>query len=311
MSPTSGSWDKKGTSAVLGNVLIWGSTPVLLKLLTTEVDAWTANGIRYPIAALLLLPFVLMAARRGDLDRSVYARAFVPAFFAFTGQVLWALAPYYLEANLIGFLIKTSTIWAIFGAMILFADERPLLRSSIFWIGFAICVIGCVVLAYEKGAFDAGAGARGIQIILGCSALFGLYAVAVRRFMSGISPVVSFGVVAQYVSVGTIVLACVYGEEGAFVGLSAKGWILSIVTAICGVCISHMLFYVAVLRLGATITASVQMLSPFVTYAFGVAVLGETLELVSGSACIWLVIGGFVILASQRLIAKREAETDA
>ena len=104
--------DRRGTLAVLANVCIWGSTPVLLKDLTVYLpdDPWTANGIRYPIAAVLLWPALYLAWQRGDLGSRVLSRALVPAAFAFIGQIFWAAAPYYIQANAIGFFIKASTI---------------------------------------------------------------------------------------------------------------------------------------------------------------------------------------------------------
>ena len=75
--------DRIGTLAVLANVFIWGSTPVLLKDLTEFLpeDPWTANGIRYPIAAVLLWPTLFLAWRRGEVGRRVLVGALVPAAF--------------------------------------------------------------------------------------------------------------------------------------------------------------------------------------------------------------------------------------
>ena len=260
--------DRRGTLAVLANVCIWGSTPVLLKDLTTYLpdDPWTANGIRYPIAAALLWPTLFFAWRRGDLGSPVLLRALVPAAFAFIGQICWAAAPYYIQANAIGFFIKASTIWAVAGAMLLFPGERLLLRSRRFGAGMLLAVAGLLGLAFSSGAFSDALSGTGILVILSCGLFFGFYGVSIRYFMQGISPMVAFGVVAQYVSIGTVILMGIFGVEGSIVNLTQKGWVLVVSTALFGVCISHIFFYVALLRLGASITSSFQMLSPFLTY---------------------------------------------
>lgn len=293
--------DRLGTLAVLANVCIWGSTPALLKDLTTHIDHWSANGIRYPMAAALLWPALWMAHRRGDLGGGVFLKALVPAAFAFIGQVLWAAAPYYIQANAIGFFIKASTIWAVAGAMVLFPAERALLRSRRFGIGILLACAGLLGLAFAGGAFSEEMNGKGILIILACGFFFGLYGVSVRYFMTGISPMVSFGVVAQYVSVGTIILMLVYGAQGAIEDLSQRGWVLICVTALFGVCISHIFFYVALLRLGASITSSFQMLSPFLTSLVAGLYLHENMQ---GGAWAWvsglvLVVGGLVLLWAQ------------
>ncbi len=295
--------DRIGTLAVLANVCIWGSTPVLLKDLTQDLpgDPWTANGIRYPIAAVLLWPTLWLAWRRGELGRRVLLAALVPAVFAFVGQILWAAAPYYIQANAIGFFIKASTIWAVAGAMLLFPGERLLLRSRRFGAGMVLAVAGLLGLAFSSGAFSDALSGTGILVILSCGLFFGFYGVSIRYFMQGISPMVAFGVVAQYVSIGTVILMGIFGIEGSIVNLTQKGWILVVSTALFGVCISHIFFYVALLRLGASITSSFQMLSPFLTYLVAALYLGESM---TGGPWAWvsgvvLVIGGLFLLWAQ------------
>lgn len=301
--------DRLGTLAVLANVCIWGSTPVLLKDLTEYLpdDPWTANGIRYPIAAVLLWPVLFLAWRRGELGRRVLLAALVPAAFAFVGQILWAAAPYCdIKANAIGFFIKASTIWAVVGAMILFPGERALLRSRRFSIGLLLAVGGLLGLAFCAGAFsdDMSGKSNGILVILVCGFFFGLYGVSVRYFMRGISPLVAFGVVAQYVSVGTVILMMVCGEPGSIENLSRWGWILVVSTAFFGVCMAHIFFYVALLRLGASITSSFQMLSPFLTYLVAALYLKESM---TGGPWAWvsgvvLVMGGLFLLWAQEKV---------
>ncbi len=301
--------DKRGTLAILANVCIWGSTPVLLKELTGYLpgDPWTANGIRYPIAAVLLWPALFLALRRGELGRRVLLRALVPAAFAFVGQILWAAAPYYIQANTIGFFIKASTIWAVAGAMILFPGERALLRSRRFGIGLLLAFGGLLGLAASSGAFSHEMSGKGVLIIMACGLFFGLYGVSVRYFMEGVRPMVAFGIVAQYVSIGTIILMGIFGSEGSIEKLSEDshwGWVLVISTAILGVCVSHIFFYVALLRLGASITSSFQMLSPFLTYLVASFYLGERMQ---GGSWAWvagvvLVAGGLFLLWAQEKI---------
>lgn len=307
-TPRASGIDARGTAAVLGIVCIWGSMPVFLKALTNHTDAWTASGIRYPIAALLLLPSLIHARAKGRVNREILTRAIVPALLVFVGQVLWSWAPYFLEASLIGFLVKTSTVWAILGAMVLFRDERPLFRSPKFYVGLALCTGGIVALAVEGGAFDARSTRTGIVVILVCSLFFGLYAVSVRRFISDVSPIVSFGIVAQYVSIGTIVLAVVFGEPASIPDLPGEAWLFLVLSALFGVGISHMLLYVAVVRLGAAITSSTQMLSPFITCLVAYVLLGETMSASTWAACVTLVGGGLVLLWSQRELSITRSE---
>ena len=85
-----------------------------------------------------------------------------------------------------------------------------------------------------------------------------------------------------------------------------RGWFLVASTALFGVCISHIFFYVALLRLGASITSSFQMLSPFLTSIVAALYLGEKMR---GGAWAWvaglsLVIGGLCLLWAQESLAE-------
>ena len=148
---------------------------------------------------------------------------------------------------------------------------------------------------------------KGVLIIMACGLFFGLYGVSVRYFMEGVRPMVAFGIVAQYVSIGTIILMGIFGSEGSIEKLSEDshwGWVLVISTAILGVCVSHIFFYVALLRLGASITSSFQMLRPFLTYLVASFYLGERMQ---GGSWAWvagvvLVAGGLFLLWAQEKI---------
>ena len=54
-----------GSAFLLGNILCWAAVPVLLRYLTNALDAWTANGIRYPLAAVFFLPILVVTWRSG------------------------------------------------------------------------------------------------------------------------------------------------------------------------------------------------------------------------------------------------------
>ena len=121
------------------------------------------------------------------------------------------------------------------GARLRCPCERLLLRSRRFGAGMLLAVAGLLGLAFSSGAFSDALSGTGLLVILSCGLFFGFYGVSVRYFMEGISPMVAFGVVAQYVSIGTVILMGIFGIEGSIVNLTQKGWILVVSTALFGV----------------------------------------------------------------------------
>lgn len=245
-------------------MLCWGSVPVILRELTEHIDAWTANAVRYPLSALLYWPILFVFWRAGVLNRRLVSRCAIPAILALSGQVLWALAPYYLSASAIGFLVRMSLVWSLLGAMSLFPDERRLLRVPGFYVGLLLSVGGFIVLSVSKGMFDANVTVTGIAIILACSFFFGLYGVSVRQCLRGVHPLVGFGVVSQFVSIGTLIAAAAFGRPYDLASLATLGWCQLVASSILGIALGHFFLYVAVGRLGAAITSGVGAIGPFV-----------------------------------------------
>lgn len=280
-------------------VLCWGAMPVFLRELTYYVDAWTANGLRYPFAAILYWPILVAALRAGRLDRRLLLRALVPAFFSFTGQILWALSPYYLPASLMGLLVRASILWALLAAMVLFPDERYLLRSKRFLAGLACASGGVVAISIEQGALGASAGGVGILIVLGCGLFFGLYGVSVRWCLGGVPSLLAFGVVSQYVSAGTISLMLIFGAPAAVPGLPAKAFILLGASSFLGIALSHFTYYVAIHRLGAARSSVAHLGGPFVTILLATLILGERLSAIELAAGAVLLSGLVLVLLAQ------------
>jgi drug/metabolite transporter (DMT)-like permease len=195
-----------------------------------------------------------------------------------------------------------ALVWSLVGAMTFFPDERRLLRLPTFYIGLLFSVGGFLVLSINKGMFDAEVTVAGIVIILFCSLFFGLYSVSVRHYLRGIHPVVGFGVVSQFVSLGTLTGMAAVGRPQELLAMSAQGWGMLVASSILGIAFGHIFLYTAVGRLGAAITSGTQSLTPFITAAIACIFLGESLTRVQWSAGIAMVIGAVVLLATQHAI---------
>jgi len=294
-----------GATFLLGNILCWAAVPVLLRYLTHSIDAWTANGFRYPMAAVLYWPILIVAWRSGRLNRRLIVRCLVPSFLAFGGQVLWALAPYYLPASAIGFFMRFALVFTLAGAMLVFPDEKKLLSLSSFYVGLVPCVAGFFAMSVSKVQFDAEVTPVGIGIILLCSVFFGFYGVSIRYFLHGIHPLVGFGVVSNVVSIGTIAAMLMVGRYEDLAVVTDRDWMVLVGSSVLGIALGHYFLYSAVARLGAAISSAAQTLIPFLTALLAARVLGESMSMLEWCAGITMVLGAAALLRAQnRLVAK-------
>ena len=87
----------KGSFFLITAVFCWGMVPLFLRSFIHEMDAWTANGFRYPFSALLWsIPFIRYY-RQGKIKRNLFIATLIPAILNIFSQALWALVPYNLS----------------------------------------------------------------------------------------------------------------------------------------------------------------------------------------------------------------------
>jgi len=292
-----------GVSCILGTLIGWASILLFLKHLAPYLDSWTTNGWRYGLSALIWLPLLLSNASRGLLPRGIWWRGLVPAVFNTVGQVLYAQMPYYIGPALGGFLIRMALVSSTLGAFILFADERVLLRSGLYWTGICSVLGGSIGTVFLGNAPVHGATATGILLGTTSGLMFGLYGVAVRRCMQGISAMTSFSVISLYTAAGLVTIMVFHGRAHGLevFKLSAFNWFMLVASAIIGIAICHVSYYAAIARLGVAVSAAVVQLSPFLCAIGAYIIYGEVLaqgQWLSG----FLMIGGAMalLMAEQR-----------
>lgn len=297
-----------GSAFLLGNVLSWAAVPVFLRYLTGSIDAWTANGVRYPLGAIVYLPIFVVAWRSGELNRALLRRCLVPSFFALGGQILWGLSPYYLPAGTIGFLLRFSLVFTLAGAVVLFPDERRLLRQVSFYTGLILSIVGFVLLSVSKIQTDAEVTLTGILIALACSLFYGCYGVSVRYSLLGVNPLISSGVVAAIVSIGTLIIMFALGDYGALWRASGTDWLVILASSVVGITLGHYFLYSAVPLLGAAVSSGAQTLTPFATIVLAMWFLGEALNALEWFAGLLMVAGAAIlILAHYRVTTSAAA----
>jgi len=287
----------KNESRVSGAVFIvctltgWASVLLFLKHLAPFIDAWTANGWRYGLSALLLLPLLVIGSLRGTLPTRLWRRAFVPAAFNCIGQVFFALIPYYIGPGLGGFLLRSSIVFSTTGALILFEDERPLVRSPGFWIGLALVCAGSAGTVLFGHAPITGGTAVGITMALTAGAFYGCYGLSVRYFMHGVPAITSFAAISLYTAIGMVALMIPFGSRGGLcaLDLSAFNWFILALSSLIGIALGHIFYYAAIARLGVAISTAIVQLAPFLCAAGSFFLFGEVLTP-------WQWLFGFVML---------------
>ncbi len=305
-------YDATGIFFVVATLLGWSSVLLFLEYLTPFIDAWTANGWRYGLSALLWLPLLVVGLARGTLPERIWLRALPPALVNCAGQVCFALTVYYIEPGLAGFLLRISLIFSTAGALLLFADERVLIRSGLFWGGMGLVVIGSVGTILLGASPIEGATATGVALGLGAGACFGLYGVSVQYWMRDIPAMTSFAAISLYTAIGMVVVMVFKGESsglGAF-DLSAFNWMMLVLSALIGIALGHVFYYAAMARMGVAVASAVIQLAPFIGGAASVLIYKEALTRGQWTSGLVLLAGAWLLLRAEQRRHKPSAKTD-
>lgn len=272
-------------AALFLSVTILGSSFVAARAIMEHHDGPATVGfLRYAIAALCLLPFVLVRRRRLRRGEVVFAMGLGLLQFglfhlfvntalqqipAARGAVIFALIP-----------VMTMLIAAVAG------------RDRLSWLMTLAAVISFsgVALAVGEKALDPGVGGAGLIgeglffLAVCCGATYNAF--SARLYKTG-----SIFFISMLAMVGgSLLLLPFAAAEGLFVkgpGFSSEDWLWFLWLAIPGGAIGMLLFNWGLRRLSPTRAAIYVPISPIAATAFGAALLGEEITplFLIGLAC--------------------------
>lgn len=290
------------TFGCLGALLGWSIGPIFIKYLAGFLDFWTQNALRYSVACLFWLPFLLFSIKAKRLDTRIWRKALVPAGANVVMQCLWAAAFYYIGPAFMVLLTKTNVLWVAAFSLLVFPEERVLVRSKRFWMGLAFSVTGLMGVMYYQMSEEEARTTIGIAIALTAAFTWGIYTVSARIAFREIDSRSAFSVISLYTAAGLSVLAFFFGKPSACMEIGAWEWFCVVVSAIVAIALAHTAYYAAMRRIGATIPALVILAQPLIVLAMSSVVFGESFNIQQFFFGTMLLAGsGFAIWAQQHL----------
>lgn len=288
----------------VGFVSCWTIGSLQIEYLTGKLDVWTQNFGRYSIACLFWMPFLVYRFHRGLVPRRLWLAA-IPVFAGnMIMQSCWGGSFYYADPGFITLLNKTSIIWVAGFSMILFVDERALLKSVYFWIGLCCSLTGVIGVILCQKDFSFQTSLRGAILPISSSIAWAIYTLTAKVKFKGIDSRISFAVMTVYMAAGLGTLSLLLGKPSQLVAMDAKGWINLVSSGVSAIALAHVFYYVALQRIGATIPAMTLLATPFCTILASRLVFGEQLtggQLAFGSV---LIIGAGAAICAQRDLHK-------
>jgi len=290
------------TFACLGALTFWSLGPIFIKYLTGYVDSWTQNLLRYSVACLFWLPFLVFSIKTKRLDHRVWRRALIPGMANILMQSLWAAAFYYIGPAFMVLQTKTNIIWIAGFSFIFFSEERALVRSKHFWIGLTLSIVGLIGVMYNEVNLAEAGIITGIIIAQAAAFMWGVYTLSVKIAFRDIDSRSGFSVISIYTVAGLAVSALLFGKIETTAQMGAWQWVCVIISGVTAIALAHTLYYAAIRRIGATIPAMVILAQPFIVLAISNVVFGESMNTFQLFFGIVLLLGSaFAIWTQQNL----------
>jgi drug/metabolite transporter (DMT)-like permease len=286
--------DSTAAFALIGAILFWSIGPVFIKLLTSHIDHWTQNLLRYSAACLFWLPILIYAAVKKRIEPDLWRKAIYPAAANIVMQTFWAAAFYYIDPAFMDLLLKSSFIWIAAFSLFFFADERCLLKSKKFWLGLTMSLVGVLGVMFYKENFTVTKNLTGIIIALSAAFMWAVYTLCVRIIFKNTNSRIAFSIVSIYTVAGLAPLALIFGRLSRCLTMGAAPWSYVLISGVTAIALSHVLYYVSIRRIGATIPALVLLATPFTILLASHIVLGESLNLLQ-------ILFGIVLLTGSAL----------
>ena len=270
---------------------LWGSSFLLMRLGATDFGALPTAFVRVLVAALTLLP-VLVLRGQGPALRQHYKPIFVVGLLnSGVPFACFAYALLSISSGLSSILNATTPLW---GALIAWwwLKDRPQ-ASRI--VGLVIGFVGVALLASGKASFTPGADGRSSGMaVLACLLATLCYGIAgnfTKRFLTGVPP-----------------MATATGSQiGAALGLalpawwlwpaqtpSVRAWLAVAAAGVLCTALAYVLYFRLIANAGPAKALAVTFLIPVFAVALGAVFLGEAITA-------WMLVCGAVIVLGTAL----------
>lgn len=277
----------------------WGGSFLFLRMTVGEFGAIPLIAVRVAIAALVLLPAILLnPVWRKQFRRNFFRLLLLGACNAALPFSLFAYVTLYVTAGFASIINATAPLFTAFLAW-LWLKERPTLLGIIGLVtGFAgvVLLVGGVPSA-QGGVLLAVAGAFLASFLYGVAANF------VKIQLAGVHVWVSTG--GSLICAALLLLPLSYWQWPAQTP-STQAWVVVVLLAVLCTSIPNIYYFRLVIRAGPTRAMVVAFLIPLFGMLWGALLLDESITLTMLAGCGVILLGTALVsgVFRQRATAK-------
>lgn len=269
-------------------VVIWGANYSVIKRAFLEIPPQPFNAIRMALAACVFLITIRLAQRRARATRGRMSPIFYTPFPLTRRDridLFWLglVGHWMYQLFFVGGVAKTSVSN---GALIIGATPVAIATVSallgreaigiLHWIGAAVSVAG-IYFVVGRGASFGGATLGGDLLVMISVACWTTYTLGAAHLIKRHSPLYVTGMTMAIGAVPYALLALPQIVAMNWAAVSAWTWTALVLSALLALCLSYLIWYIAVQRIGPARTSLYSNLVPIVAIGVAAIWLGEPL----------------------------------
>lgn len=294
----------KGYTALFASIVIWSMPSLFQYYLVRYYEPFAQNFYRYLVACLAIAPFVFYRVRRGGpkIDIHAIVLCLVPCIPNVIHQITQVVSLFYMGPGVYAIFNRSSVIFTALLALILFPEERHVIRQWQFQVGTILGLIGAFGVIW----FQAGNGVQerhvavpGLLIAFTATFCWALYAVLVKRPSAQLGAIRSFGVISFITSALSFPLTLLFGRIDTPLHVGTDVNLILIISAVTCITMAHVLYYVAIQEVGVALSQTLQLLCPLGALALSAWIFHERLTHAQLWSAAILLFGAFLAMRTK------------
>jgi len=292
---------KKGLAFLIAAACAWGSTSVLIKILSVDFDAITQAFFRY-ISAGTTVFIICFIFERDKLVAGIkkIKMLFIPVMVVFISQISYVNGVYRTSAIAASLIVKLNAVTISILSFIVLVEERRVIKNPFFLLGtlFAFLGVGGVILGKADSAGDSTN--LGAALLIFSMFHWSVYTVMIKRVVDEIDPLVIAGLVPLMACVLFLPTVAIFGDFHRIVEVSTKSRLLLFGSGMLVIGMGNVSYYSALKHVGAPIASSFLLITPLITGILSFFILDERLTHLQLAFSILLLFGCFLITRVKR-----------
>jgi drug/metabolite transporter (DMT)-like permease len=262
---------------------LWGASFLFMRIAGPEFGAFALVEVRVAIAALVLLPLLLLRGQGGALTGNWGTLGVLGVINTALPFFLFTWATLFLSAGTSAILNATAPIFAAIVAWAWLGEKLTIGRAT----GMLVGTVGVWLLVRDKVGASMSDTSLAVTAALGGSLLYGISGNFTRRYASHIKPLAIATGSQAGAALALLPIAVLTWPESP---VSLTAWAAAITMGLFSTALAYILYFRLIANTGPTNAITVTYLIPLFAMLLGAVVIDEpvTASMVVGCAVILL-----------------------